>query len=181
MPAYDLSALRIMIVDDSHFMIKILGALLDVLGSRNVRGLSSPVNVFEEMEDWNPDLIICDQIMKPISGLELIRKIRHDPDCPNRYIPIVLLTGHAEAEIVRQARWNAGADAVLVKPVSAGRLLDCIASIYKSERVFVKVQDYFGPDRRNTADRPFEGEDRREPQIELTAQDREIEEEHILI
>ena len=180
MPSYDVSALRFMIVDDSPFMVKILTVVLESLGSQNVLCLHSSANVFKNMEDWKPDLIICDQIMQPIYGLDLIRKIRHDTDSPNRYIPIILLTGHTEAEIVRQARWHAGADAVLVKPVSAGRLIDCIASIYKSERIFVKVQDYFGPDRRNT-DRPFEGEDRRQSEIDRAAKEPEIDEEHVLL
>lgn len=180
MTAYDINGLRAMIVDDSHFMIKILTALFEVLGTRDIRGLTSPVDIFEQMTEWRPDLIVCDQMMQPISGLELIRKVRRNPASPNKYIPIILLTGHTRPEIVREARWHAGADAVLVKPVSAGRLLDCITSIYKSERVFVKAKDYFGPDRRNT-DRPFEGEDRRASDIEEEVLAMDIEEEHILI
>ena len=61
---------------------------------------------------------------------------------------------------MRHARFHAGADAVLAKPVSATRLYDCIISIYESPRTFVDNGVYFGPDRR-LKDRPFEGEDRR--------------------
>ena len=180
MTAYDISDLRAMIVDDSHFMIKILTALFEVLGARDIKGLTSAVDIFDQMTEWRPDLIVCDQMMCPIPGLELIRNVRQDPASPNKYVPIILLTGHTRPEIVREARWHAGADAVLVKPVSAGRLLDCIASIYKSERVFVKTKDYFGPDRRNT-DRPFEGEDRRASDINEDALATDVEEEYVLI
>lgn len=161
MPTYNLEKLRVLVVDDSQYMIKIIKVLLDAMGIHDVYGIDCPTKVYAAIKQWEPDLIISDHLMEPISGLQMIQHIRADDSNPHRFIPIVLLTGFAKAEVVKEARFNAGADAVLVKPVSAQRLYDCIVSIYESERTFIETKTYFGPDRR-VKDRPFEGPDRRD-------------------
>ena len=160
MTTYNLEKLRVLVIDDSEFMIKVVKVLLEAMGLYEVQGVSRPTQAFDAINKWEPDIIICDQVMEPITGLELIKKVRCDEDSVNRFIPIILLTGHSRPEIVKTARWEAGADAVLVKPVSAKRLYDCIVSLYKAERSFVETDSYFGPERRVEA-RPIEGKDRR--------------------
>lgn len=160
MSTYDLTNLRVLIVDDSRYMLKIIRTLLDAMGISAVRGIDSGENIFAEIKNWKPDLIITDHIMEPISGLDLIKKIRTQEDEMQRFVPIILLTGYAHEHVVKDARFGAGADAVLVKPVSVTRLYACIVSIYESSRTFVDNGLYFGPDRR-VKDRPFEGGERR--------------------
>lgn len=160
MHTYNLEKLRVLVVDDSQYMIKIIRVLLDAMGIRDVYGIDCPTKVFTAIKDWQPDLIISDHIMEPMTGLQMIQHLRADESNPQRFIPIILLTGYAKAEVVKEARFNAGADAVLVKPVSAQRLYDCIVSVYESDRTFIETKHYFGPDRR-VKDRPFEGSERR--------------------
>ena len=159
-PKYDFEHLRVLAVDDSQYMLKIVTMLLEAMGIRKIQGLERPAEMLAMMKEWRPDLIIVDHIMTPITGLQLIKQIRTDSDSPDQFIPIILLTGHAKTSVVKNARFNSGADAVLVKPVSAQRLYDAIVAIYKSDRTFVETKTYFGPDRR-VKDRPFEGEDKR--------------------
>lgn len=160
MAAYDFEKLRVMVVDDNRFMVTILRSLLETMGVKAVRGVDKGANIFVIMKEWQPDIMIIDQIMTPKSGLELIREIRETVTDRQRFIPMVLLTAHAKQEVVVKARFWAGADAVLVKPVSARRLFNCLVALYESDRTFVRTRDYFGPDRR-VKDRPFEGPDRR--------------------
>ena len=157
---YDLAKLRVLVIDDSPYMVKIVKTLLDAMGIESVRGIECPTNIFSELKNWQPDLIITDYIMEPIDGLQLIQRIRKQVADPKRFIPIILLTGYAHEQVVTDARFQAGADAVLVKPVSVQRLYSCIVSVYESQRTFVQTSNYFGPDRR-VKDRPFEGPDRR--------------------
>ncbi len=157
---YDLAKLRVLVIDDSPYMVKIVKTLLDAMGIESVRGIECPTNIFAELKNWQPDLIITDYIMEPIDGLQLIQRIRKQVSDPKRFIPIILLTGYAHEHVVTDARFRAGADAVLVKPVSVQRLYSCIVSVYESQRTFVQTATYFGPDRR-VKDRPFEGPDRR--------------------
>lgn len=160
MTAYDLAKLRVLTVDDSQYMIKIIKALLEAMGITSVLGVNSAEEVFTALEEWQPDLIITDHLMDPIDGLELIKQIRRLESSRNRYIPIVLLTGNAKFDVVKDARHRVGADAVLVKPVSVARLHTCIVALYESSRNFIETTSYFGPDRR-AQDRPFEGPNKR--------------------
>lgn len=160
MEPYAFEKLRVLLVDDCEYMLKIVGALLESMGVKHIVGLDSPSEVLRVIERWTPDLVIMDQVMEPVTGLELIRQIRHGAN-RQRFTPIVLLTGRAHAEVVTSARFQAGADAVLVKPVSIQRLHSCIVAIRESDRTFVRTAHYFGPDRR-VRDRPFEGENRRQ-------------------
>ena len=157
---YDLSGLRVLAVEDSGYMLKIIRVMLEAMGINLVTTLNRPETVISQLDEIQPDIIITDHFMEPINGLELIRRIRYEADGDFRYIPVIMLTGFADYEVVFKARFEAGADAVLVKPVSAHRLFSCIIAVYESTRKFVETEAYFGPDRRVT-DRPFEGIDRR--------------------
>jgi CheY-like chemotaxis protein len=159
MSSYGMESLRVLVVDDSPYMIAIVETLLGAMGVREVRGVDAGQNVLAEIRSFEPDLIVIDHMMKPKSGLEVIRDIRDLEDDPLRFIPIILMTGYTQQGVVTQARFRAGADAVLIKPVSARRLYDCIVALHESTRTFVRTRSYFGPDRR-AADRPFEGLDK---------------------
>ena len=157
---YDLSRLHVLVIDDSGFMIGMVRALLEAMGITKVTGRNSAANLVQQLPELQPDIIITDHIMEPVSGLELIRRIRSEGTGRFRFIPVILLTGYADHQVVVRARFEAGADAVLVKPVSAQRLFSCLIAVYESDRRFVETKSYLGPDRR-VRDRPFEGPNRR--------------------
>ena len=157
---YDLSRLSVLVVDDSGFMIGTVRALLESMGIHSITSRNSAANLVEQLPELDPDIIITDHIMEPVSGLELIRRIRREAVGRFRFVPVILLTGYADHQVVVRARFEAGADAVLVKPVSAQRLFSCLVAVYESDRRFVETKSYLGPDRR-VKDRPFEGPNRR--------------------
>lgn len=165
MAAYDFERLRVLVVDDNAYMVTIIRTLLDSMGIKTVHGLSSGDHLLPVMREWQPDILIVDHFMEPKNGLQLIREIRETVQDRQRFIPIILITSYAKQEVVVKARFWAGADAVLVKPMSARRLFNCIVALYESERTFVRTGTYFGPDRR-LKDRPFEGQNRRQDEMD---------------
>ena len=42
--------------------------------------------------------------MEPTDGLTFVKYLRNDPDSPNPYVPIIMLTGHGDRERVCEAR-----------------------------------------------------------------------------
>ncbi len=70
-----------------------------------------------------------------------------------------MVTAHSEIDRVIEAR-DAGMTEYLTKPISAKSLYQRIASTVESERQFIRVSDFFGPDRRrkNTG---IKGDERR--------------------
>ena len=99
--------------------------------------------------------------MEPLNGIDLVKNIRSRQETTLAFLPIIMLTGHSEAERVTQAR-DVGVNEYVIKPFSAQGLFTRIQAVIERPRPFVKVEGYFGPDRRRK-DLGFEGDERRKP------------------
>ena len=106
-----------------------------------------------------PDLVLIDWAPN-FDGIGLLNKIRTDPESLNPFVPVIMVTAHSEATRVIEAR-DAGMTEYLTKPVSAKRLYQRISAIVETERPFVRISEFFGPDRRRKKAEP-KGQDRRE-------------------
>ena len=90
-----------------------------------------------------------------MDGIEFTKKVRTDSLSPNPYLPILLLTGDARIEMVREAR-DAGASGFLAKPIFAQVLQKRLEMTLEENRRFIKSKNYTGPDRRRR-DVPLQG------------------------
>src|SRR3546814_18489231 len=90
--AYDFSRLRILIVDDSMFMRRIVGEILSAFGINWTEGAADGAAALEKLHRFGPDVVICDWDMQPMSGLEFMRRLRDPVASPNTYIPGLLIT-----------------------------------------------------------------------------------------
>jgi len=106
------------------------------------------------------DLAIVDWFMEPLDGLELVRRVRTGREGPNPYLPIIMLTGHSEADRVREAR-DAGANSFLTKPVSGDSVYRRILALVQESRPFIKTGTFIGPDRRRVDRGPAKGVEER--------------------
>ena len=88
-----------------------------------------------------------------------LKKIRQDVGSPNPFIPIIVCTANTEFQQVCFAR-DMGMTEFLAKPVSAMAIYSRICAVIESNRCFIRVHDFFGPDRRRH-DASFGGEERR--------------------
>ena len=78
----------------------------------------------------------------------------------NPYVPIIMLTGHAEKKRVVGAR-DGGITEFLAKPISAKALYQRIFNVVVNPRPFIKTKTYFGPDRRRNVNLSYVGPERR--------------------
>lgn len=150
LPRYNLELLKVLIVDDSQFMRRLLEEIVDALGMKNHRSVSTVALAYKKLSGFPADLIITDMHMEPHSGFELIREIRKGSEGSNQFVPIIMLSGHTEPQRIFKAR-DIGATEFLAKPISAKSLFTRIISIIENERQFVRSKDFFGPDRRRRA------------------------------
>ncbi len=139
--------LRVMVIDDQEYMRTVLASILLGLKISRVKEYADAAAAYAALGTFEPNLILTDWEMKPVDGLQLIRRIRTDTGSPNRFVPIVMVTGHNHVDKVMQAR-NAGANDFLIKPVSAKSVYLRIRSTLEHPRPFVRSEIYFGPDRR---------------------------------
>ncbi|MFN3400805.1 MAG: phosphate regulon transcriptional regulator PhoB, partial [Ferrovibrio sp.] len=78
-----------------------------------------------------PDLILLDWMLPRLSGLEVCRQLRRDPNARN--VPIIMLTARGE-EADRVRGLDAGADDYIAKPFSPGELLARIRAVLRRIR-----------------------------------------------
>ena len=160
MTAYNLSSLNVLIVDDNKHMQLLLKEVLRALGIRTVHTADDGADAFKEMKVFAADLVICDWNMQPVDGLDFVRLVRSASDSANPLIPIIMLTGHTEANRVLEAR-DSGITEFLAKPISASSLYQRITTIIERPRAFVHSKTYSGPDRRRRASPSYKGPERR--------------------
>jgi CheY-like chemotaxis protein len=144
MQGYDLSNLRILVVDDNEFMISLISAMMKAFGVGHCDIAPNADSAMEKLSDTGADIVFIDWRMPGMSGIDLVGQIRKGRDSPNRYLPIVMLTGMNERKHVIAAR-DAGVNDFLAKPVAARDLYQRLVNLIEKPRPFVKEGDYFGP------------------------------------
>lgn len=159
--AYQFYRISVLVVEDNQPMLEITKALLITFGVGEVITAQNGEEGFRAFCEHNPDIIIADWMMKPTDGIAFTKMVRSNPDSPNPYAPIILMTGFSEKRRVLQAR-DAGVTEFLVKPFTARDLYKRIAQIIERPRQFVKAENFFGPDRRRSRNQTFTGPFRRE-------------------
>ena len=158
MDNYNLTELSVLIVERHLHLSSMLRGILRELGVTKVYDASTPGGGFDEFNLQVPDVVLSDWSPE-FDGIELLTRIRKDPESKSPYVPVIMVTAFGEAERVFEAR-DAGMTEYLTKPVSGKRLYQRISAIVKSNRDFIRASEYFGPDRRRR-DLDYEGEDRR--------------------
>lgn len=116
---------RVMIVDDDMVSRVLLRHLLVARGHDVIEADDGSTAARRFHDDDGVELIISDQEMPTMSGLELRRHLGE-----RLTVPFVLLTGYATGDDRGTSGAAAEVDALLTKPVSAGmvdRLLDDLA------------------------------------------------------
>lgn len=158
--AFKFERLTVLIVEDTLPMLKLVTSVLDTLGVGKVHSAAEGDEGYRLFMEENPDIVITDWHMQPMSGIDLVKKIRTNDKSPNRTVPIVMMTGFSAMPRVAQAR-DTGVTEFLVKPFSANDLARRIAYVINKPRDFIETPDYFGPDRRRRKIENYSGPFRR--------------------
>ncbi len=116
----------VLIVDDEKQIHTLLTRMLRSQGLKQLYCAYSASEALRVLRSRPVNFLITDWIMPQMTGIELIRIIRKDPDLFN--IPIMVLTGLCSAEGVICAM-EEGADGYVLKPFSARKIQETIHQI----------------------------------------------------
>lgn len=118
--------LPILVVDDYDAMVRIMRKLLKQIGYENVDVASNGQAALEKIQGKRYGLIISDWNMEPMTGFELLQKVRADAETATT--PFILVTAESKPENVEAAR-KAGVNNYLIKPFSAPVLKEKIDKV----------------------------------------------------
>jgi CheY-like chemotaxis protein len=151
---------NILLIEDDRQMRFIVRNLIFSLGASDVIEASEGGEALALLAGARPHMILCDLRMQPVGGLEFVRRLRADKDNPSRFVPVIMITAHADVDTVAMAR-DAGATEFMAKPLSKAALEKRIQRVQREPRPFILVDGFVGPDRRRKAANGFGGRDRR--------------------
>jgi two-component system chemotaxis response regulator CheY len=119
-------SMNVLIVDDYKTMLRIIRNLLKQIAFNNVEEASDGAEALAKLRAGNFGLVISDWNMAPVTGLDLLRKVRADAKL--RHIPFIMVTAESKTENVIIAK-QAGVSNYIVKPFNAETLKDKIEKV----------------------------------------------------
>lgn len=149
----NLSHYRILVADADQELAHVLRAMLKDMGFAHIHTTRSGRDAFRHLQNSPVDFVITEWNTLQMDGLELIRSIRRDPASPRPTLPVIMLTGRAEAADVIAVR-DHGINEYVVKPFTARSIYNRLERIIEQPRPFVVAPQFVGPCRRHKGTPP---------------------------
>ena len=126
----------ILVVDDNRENLELLEAYLEDLDCRTIPAYDGP-EALEIVKKDKPDLILLDIMMPKMSGFEVCRRIKNDPETAN--IPVIMVTALNEFGDMQRAV-DCGTDDFVSKPVNKLELLTRVRTMLKLKHLTDKLE-----------------------------------------
>ena len=125
---------RILIVDDEPINLEFFDVMLSKLGFQIEKAVDGE-EALEKVPGCNPDLIILDNIMPKLSGWEVTRTLKHDPEYRRyRNTPIIMFSAMNEVKD-RIEGFEQGVDDYITKPFNFSEVLARIRAVLRSREL----------------------------------------------
>lgn len=118
--------LPVLVVDDFKTTIRIVHSLLRQLGYENLDEAANGEEALRKLETRDYGLVLSDWNMEPMTGLELLSRLRATAKGKNT--PFIMITAETTEQNISAAKL-AGADGYIIKPFSAAILREKLASV----------------------------------------------------
>lgn len=120
-------SMPVLVVDDYGTMIRIIRNLLKQLGFADIDDANDGSTALVKMHTKRYGLVISDWNMEPMTGFDLLREVRADPDLDQT--PFIMVTAESKTENVVAAR-KAGVNNYVVKPFNVQTLKSKIEAVF---------------------------------------------------
>ncbi len=121
-------SMKILIVDDFSTMRRIIKNLLRDLGFNNTQEADDGNTGLPMLRSGSFDFLITDWNMPGMTGIDLLKAVRADPDLAT--LPVLMVTAESKREQIVEAA-QAGVNGYVVKPFTAGTLEEKISKIFE--------------------------------------------------
>lgn len=125
-------AARILLIDDDQFNRLLFRTLFEARENIAFFEADDAITGFKLLDEQPFDLIITDIQMPGLSGVDMIRQLRNNPDALNRNTPVLACTADVTDETLMSIR-DSGMEDYLVKPVDEDELISKINQLLAGE------------------------------------------------
>jgi pilus assembly protein CpaE len=120
---------RILVIDDDSEYLEMINLLLQRAGHQVALSAEGEEGLAMALAE-TPDLVILDVMMPGVTGYEICRRLRSEPE--TACVPIIILTARGQP-VDRDAALEAGADEYLSKPVTMTELVERVEALLADE------------------------------------------------
>jgi DNA-binding response OmpR family regulator len=159
-PRLNLKGLSVLLADGDRFTQNLIAQMLRDFQVEAIRLCGSGATAKEYFQQFQIDLCLVETSLPDMAGAELIAWMRRPAMGNNRFIPIIVLSSYTQLRLVAAVR-DAGANAILRKPISPKAMFDRILMLARMPRPFIDSGNYAGPDRRFKNEEPSDGQYKR--------------------
>lgn len=118
--------MRFLIVDDFSTMRRIVRGLLKEIGYNNCEEAEDGVDALSKLKLAKYDFVVSDINMPNMTGFELLKAIKEDPNL--KHLPVLMVTAEARKEDIVLAA-QSGAAGYIVKPFTKATLEEKVVKI----------------------------------------------------
>lgn len=118
---------KVLVVDDNLHNLELILAYLEDIECETLSAEGGQ-EALEMIKNDPPDLILLDVMMPKISGFEVCKRIKNNPETAG--IPVIMVTALSEMGDIERAI-NSGTDDFLSKPVNKWELLTRVKTMLK--------------------------------------------------
>lgn len=127
---------KLLLIDDDPNLILLVKDYLEFRGYEVVTA-NNGVQALKVLEDFLPDLMICDIMMPEMDGYALVEQVRKD--ARTAWIPVIYLSAKGQTQD-RVKGLNVGADVYMVKPFEPEELVAQVESSLRQLKRFNKAK-----------------------------------------
>jgi two-component system chemotaxis response regulator CheY len=124
--------MNILVVDDFSTMRRIVKNLLMEIGFKNIDEADDGKTALPILEKGGIDFLVTDWNMPGMTGLDLLKSVRANPELSS--IPVLMVTAEAKREQIMEAAAS-GVNGYVVKPFTADTLRE------KVDKVFARLEN----------------------------------------
>ena len=121
------TSIKVLVVDDMSTMRRIVKNVLKQVGYSNIEEAENGKDAWTKLKADSFGLVVSDWNMPGMTGIELLRTVRADPDLKS--MPFLMVTAEAQKENIIEAV-QAGVSNYIVKPFTAEALQEKLTKIF---------------------------------------------------
>jgi len=128
-PGNNRDAWTVLVVDDNEQNLELLLAYLEDMEDVVAIEARNGVEAMDVVARQRPDLILLDIMMPKMSGFEVCKQLKSNPE--TRDIPIVMVTALSEPADIERAT-DCGTDDYLTKPIERAALVNLVRAMLQT-------------------------------------------------